>query len=430
MPKPRRRKIYLEPRVVSARVAKERGLRRGEILRQYKPRMRPPAELRIEFLPDGRVCLPRFKEVKLGKIEPAKPVTYPNPYTAIRATAHAIESVGSEFERIKAIQSHLAAMHAILYDEWKHMNQRQRESAKKFIFYLVDLIQPRRKGYEHLGLEDASRIKRVHISVPTKKIAVRKLMEALQFMERNNIGAARALMASASNYLIARMNTLLTQEPRLKRRKWVLIKENVVRESEVFTLHDELRRIRDLLARPETPEEIIKSKLSNIRKGLRRLIGKYRRFETAEMYLDRAKALIGAGRRGTEVTQALRKAAGRIYLIGSECTIFPRAVLVELKREGGERARIVVARNQLALFADNAKYWFERATPEQKKNMYGFLKELRSLIKGTKAQPVVVEIAKAERELRSKKFEQCKETLMEAVKRMDALLKPRRGKKK
>ncbi|MCD6479029.1 MAG: hypothetical protein J7L44_04050 [Candidatus Diapherotrites archaeon] len=430
MPKPRRRKIYLKPRVVPAKVARKRGLRRGEILAQYKPRMKTPAELRIEFLPDGRVRLPRFREVTLGKIEPEEPVTHPNPYTAIRATAHAIESVSSEFERIKAIQSYLAAMHAVLYDEWRHMNQRQRESAKKFIFYLVDLVQPRRKGYEHLGLEDAGRIKRVHISVPTKKMAVRKLMEALQFMERNNIGAARALLAAASNYLIARMNTLLTQEPRLKRRKWILIRENIVRESEVLTLHDELRRIRDLLERPEVPEEIIKQKLKNIRKNLRELTDRYRRFKGAEEHLKKAIGLIRTGSRGAEVVKALRKAAGRIYLIGSECAIFPRAVLAELKREGGERARIVVVRNQLALFAENAKYWFERATPRQKKNMYGFLKELRSLITGTKAQPVVVEIAKAERELRSKKFEQCKETLMEAVKRMDALLKPRRGKKK
>jgi hypothetical protein len=431
MPKPKRaREVYLKPRVVPAKVARERKLRKGEIPIQHMPRMKPAAELKIEFLPDGSVRAPRFREVALGRIEPAEPATYKNPYDAIRATAHTIESVGGEFERLKVAQQQLAAMHAILYDEWKQMNQKQREAAKRFLFYLIDFIQPRRKGYEHLGLEDADKIKRVRIDVPAKKDAVKKLMKAIEFMERNNIGAARALMAAASNYLIARMGTLLKQEAFLRRRKWVLIRENVVKETQVFNLYDALRVTRDLLARPEMPQDIIIRRLRKIRRGITALQKRYKHFADAKKPLDKAVELIQAGYRGTEVTKALRRAAGRIYLVGSECAIFPRAALAELKKEGGENAKLMVARNQLRLFADNAKYWFERATPEQKKNMYGFLKELRSLITGTKAQPIVVEIARAERALRNKNFEQCKEILIQATEKIDALLKQGRGKKK
>ncbi len=435
MPRPKQRRmkareIYLKPRVVSAEVARKRKLHRGEIPVQHIPRMKPVAELKIEFLPDGRVVAPRYREIELGKIEPVKAATYKNPYDAIRATSHIIENVGSEFERLKVAQQQLAAVHAVLYDKWKQMNSKQREAAKRFLFSLIDLIQPRRRGYENIDLENANKIKRVPIKVPTKISAVKRLEKAIEYMERNNIGAARALIAGVSNDLIARMNTLLRQKAFLRRRRWVLIKEKVVEETQVFSIYDALRRAREMLTRPETPRRIIIERLQNVINNITALQERYSRFGRATRHLVKAIELIRARGSEVEIKRALGNAARTIYLVGSECTIFPRERLTELKEKGGEKTRLTVARNQLALFADNAKHWFKKARPEQKKNMYAFLRELRLLITGTRAQPVVVEIARAERALRDANAEECEEILLRAVEKIDGMLKKSKGRKK
>ncbi|RLG70494.1 MAG: hypothetical protein DRO07_00085 [Candidatus Iainarchaeum archaeon] len=435
MPRPKQRRIkareiYLKPKVVPAEVVRKRKLHRGEVARQHIPRMKPIAELKIEFLPDGRVVAPRYREIELGKIEPVKAATYKNPYDAIRATSHIIENVGSEFERLKVAQQQLAAVHAVLYDKWKQMNSEQREAAKRFLFSLIDLIQPRRRGYENIDLENANKIKRVPIKAPAKISAVKRLEKAIEYMERNNIGATRALIAGVSNDLIARMNTLLRQKAFLRRRRWALIKEKVVEETQVFSVYDALRRAREMLTRPETPRRIIIERLQNVINSITALQERYSRFERATRHLVKAIALIRARGSEVEIKRALGNAARTIYLVGSECTIFSRERLTELKEKGGEKTKITVARNQLALFADNAKYWFERARPEQKKNMYAFLRELRLLITGTRAQPAVVEIARAERALRGANAKECEEILLRAVEKIDAMLKKGEGRKK
>ena len=434
MPKPKRgirsRNVYLKPRVISAKEARKRKLRRGEIAVQHIPRMKPVAELGIEFLPDGRVVAPRYREIEPGKIEPVKAATYKNPYDAIRATSHIIENVGSEFERLKVAQQQLAAVHAVLYDKWKQMNPKQREAAKRFLFSLIDLIQPRRKGYEKISLEDADKIKRVTIKAPAKISAVKRLEKAIEYMERNNIGAARALIAGVSNDLIARMDTLLRQKAFLRRRKGAVIRERVVEETQVFSIYDALRRAREVLTRPETPQRIIIGRLQSVVNSITTLQERYSRFGRATRHLVKAIELIRARGSEAEIKRALGNAARIIYLVGSECTIFSWERLAELKEKGGEKAKLTVARNQLALFADNAEYWFERARPEQKKNMYAFLRELRLLITGIGAQPVVVEVVRAERALRNANAKECKEILLRAVEKIDGMLKKKKGKKK
>lgn len=433
MPKPKRRvlkpkEIYLKPRVVPPSKVAKRGLHRGEISKQHMPRMKPAAELKIEFLPDGRIVAPRYREVEPGKIEPVEAATYKNPYDAIRATAHTIESVGSEFERLKVVQQQLASVHAVLYDRWKQMNSKQREAAKRFLFRLIDIIQPRRKGYENFDIADAERIKRVTLRVPAKIIAVERLEKAIEFMEKNNIGAARSLIAGVSNDLIARMNTLLRQAAFLRRRKKTLLREKVIEEARVFSVYDELRTAREMLARPEMPREVVITKLQSIVNKVSMLQERYKRFGRANKHLVNAIELIRTHGSEVKIKRALNNAARAIYLVGSECAVFSRERLRELKEGGSKRIKLIVARNQLSLFADNAEYWYTRAKPEQRKNMFVFLKELRSLITGTKAQPFVVEIARAERALRDEKFQECKETLMQAAKNIGELLK--QGKKR
>ena len=219
---------------------------------------------------------------------------------------------------------------------------------------------------------------------------------------------------------------MLRQEAFLRRRKWVLTRENVVKETQVFSAYDALRRGRDMLARPEMPRNLVIERLQNVVNSITMLQERHRPFGRATKHLVKAIRLIKARGSDREINASLRNAARIIYLVGSECAIFPKERLAELKEKGGEVTRLKVARNQLALFADNAKYWFERARPEQKKNMYAFLSELRSLITGTKAQPVAVTaIARAERALRNKKPEQCKELLLQTVEKIDAILEAR-----
>lgn len=411
-----RREVYLKP----------------EIPITHVPRLLPPELLGIEFMPDGRIRQPRFKLSELGRLEPVSFAVYKDPYTAIRATSHAIESIRSRLGRLSIVQQMLASIHATLYDNWPRMNPRQREAAKHYVFGLIDLLWPRLESSKNLGIEEREKIKRVRLEIPELRAAADRLNEAISFMEAGNIGAARAVMSEASKKIVETMKRFLKQEAHLMRRKKVYLREHIISEQKFFSTYDSLRLLLQLLSRPfpEVPREQVAEQLHKVLKTTTELSNRYAPFGDASKHLAEAMELLQRGAGLNEASARLKKAIAAIYLAGSGCVIFPKERLAELKAKGGERAKLIVAGNQLRLFADNAKYWYERARPEQRQNMLDFLRALRALITGTRAQQYVVSIAKAERALRDARPEDCKEILMPVVEKISEILKKQGGSRK
>jgi len=404
-----RREVYLKPTVPITHV----------------PKVVPAELLGIEFKPDGTIRQPRYKRIAPDKLEPVSSMVYKDVYTAIRATSHIIASVRSKLERVKIVQQMLASMHATLYESWPNMNAKQRDAARHYLFGLIDIIWPRLESSKGLSIEERDKIKRVRLEISELRRAAERLNEAIAFMESGNIGAARTLMAEASKNLVESMKHFLKQEAYLRRRKKVYLREQIISEQKFFATYDSLRLLMQLISgpAPEIPREDLAQQLRSAIENVDALSKRYAPFGAATKHLVEAMALLRSGVALNEARASIRRAMAAIYLAGSACVIFPRERLAELKAKGGERVKLIVASNQLRLFANNAKHWYEKARPEQRRNMFDFLRALRLLVTGTSAQQFSINIAKAERALRDAKPEQCKELLMPVAEKIAEISK-------
>ncbi|GEM_PF-2240621 len=437
--KPPGNKTYLKPRLLSPEQAE--ALRRmpaarrsraieklpaGTLIPPRRAVVVSPERHRIEIFPDGSIKKTYLRMTKPGKFKAARTEKFPDANKAMRKATHTIESLGSEIEREEAAQAAIDAIHKAVYENWQGWNQAQRQAAKALILGVIDGLYKRSKKSKALGVKDFDKIRRYGASPKArarekKRLAVARLNGAIKLLNENNKGAACARLVGASNALIRQISIIRDQRVSTAVDREIYKKHRVTRDTGVVKAVNRMKQITRGLERKRTRSTIL-TQLKRAVNSITELQATHPAFVSARKELSHAIQMMREGRESQEVREQVSRAIREVLLTGSENTRYSHKTLQRIKMEHGEKMFVSVTARQLRLFAQNAEFWYRKANASQRKNMLEWLRQVRSLVTGTRAQPLEFEIRWAESEL-TENPAKCKEILLKVSGVMEEISK-------
>jgi len=434
------KKTYLKPRLLSPEQAE--ALRRmpaarrsraieklpaGTLIPPRRAVVVSPERHRIEIFPDGSIRKTYLRMTEPGKFRAARSEKFPDANKAMRKATHTIESLGSEIEREEAAQAAIDAIHKAVYENWQGWNQAQRQAAKALILGVIDGLYKRTEKSKPLSVRDFDKIKRYGTSSKKvrgrekKRLAVERLNGAIKLLNENNKGAACARLVGASNALIRQISIIRDQRVSTTVDREVYKKHRVTRDAAIVKAVNRIEGIAKGLERKRARSTTL-TQLKRAVNAITELQVTHPAFVNARKELVRAIRMMGEGKSSQEVRKQVRRAIREVLLTGSENARYSRQTLQRINTEYGEKMFVSVTARQLRLFGQNAEFWYRKASASQRKNMVEWLRQVRSLITGTRAQPLQLEIRWAESEL-AENPAKCKEILLKVAGIMEKIYK-------
>lgn len=408
----------------------------GVIIPPRIARAGAPERHRIGILPDGSLIKTYLEMVAPGKFKPGRTEKFPDANKAMRKATHTIENLGSEIRREEAAQAAVDAIHKAIYENWENWNPAQRQTAKAYILGIIDGLYKRTPKSKTLDVERYHEIRRYGLTQEKKKgrekkrLAVERLNGAIKLLNENNKGAACARLVGASNALIKQISIIRDQRASTLVDREIYKRRRVVGDTDLVAATSNLEQVLRNLENPRIPSTAIAKQLKRTVNRITGLQGRYAPFRNAIKPLLRAIKLAEAGGGRAEIKREIDRALNIVFIRGSESTRYSTKTLKRIKELRGEGMFIAVTKNQLRLFAQNAKYWYEKASARQRESMHYWLRGFHSLLIGTIAEPLRMEIKMAEGTLGTYP-KKTKEILLQVVEKIDSLLKKAStGKKK
>lgn len=390
----------------------------GTLIPPRRARAVSPERYRIEILKDGSIKKTYLKMAEPGKFKAGRTETFSDANKAMRTATHIIKSLGSEIEREKAAQELIDAVHKAVYEGWPKWNEAQKHTAKAIILGAIDGLYKRIPKSAALGVEDFDKITRYGMASrrtkgrKRKRLAVKRLNNAIRLLNENNVGAACASLVGASNAIIRQVSIIRDQRVSISTDRKVYKKHMVTNDIKIVSAWNNAKLALNRMEKQNRKTTLMQLKRTvNIITELQKA---HPVFVDARKELVKAIRMTEAGENIRKVREQVRKAVREVVLMGAENTRFSRRTLKRIKAVYGEKIFVSVTAKQLRLFAQNAEFWYKKGNPKQRKNMSEWLSQVRVLTTGTRAQPLQFEIRWAESEL-AENQSKCKEILMKVA---------------
>ncbi|MFH1256260.1 MAG: hypothetical protein V1494_03110 [Candidatus Diapherotrites archaeon] len=318
-------------------------------------------QLRIRFHADGSMEIPYFYGPE-GKLR----VRFLRPSTilkGIRLVSHQIKSVRSKIGQGEQILDIVSRMHHDLEKYWQSYNQKQRAA---FTQYFGELSTALAKNPALLVDEN-----KIH--------AIERFENARRLISEGNASAASATIRGIENNLKNWLRKLRLQQPRLLRRRALVIDKKFQKDARIFDSLDTLIKLFNKIPKAKNNprlRESIAGELLSVKGNL--FATGLSAFKQQGKIAEKAAALVREG--------DLAKAKGYIRDINKGITIAASKIspiypdkLVEIKRSTDAKFKQTVLERQTVIFHDMLEEWFNPKEREKTKLMLETIRELSSL---------------------------------------------------
>ncbi|MCR4368791.1 MAG: hypothetical protein NUV67_02690 [archaeon] len=359
--------------------------------------------LKIRFFAEGGVEVPYFYGEE-GNLK-VRFLHAQSVNDAIRLVSHQIGSVKTNIGQAKALLDTIERLHFDVYHNYGEYADRERTKFREYFQSLLGELS----GHP-LFMRDKNKVE-----------FAERIEKATKLLEEGNVVAASGTVVGLKNNLRNLIRKLSLQEPRLVRRRSLVVDKKFERDSRIFGALDLIISAHASLGLSSAEHAGVSKSLARAEKLL--YATGWKAFRQPAIILEKAAEKVHAG----ELKKArdyLKDANRKIVISASSiASIYPQN-LRRISQSRDEKFKQEVLSNQLLVFHDMMPIWMEGANAAKRNLILSTLSEQASFARGFGKNEVAQLIESARGELENGNLVACSEFFSRAALKLD----PEKGK--